>query len=150
MKQTLTRLAARASALTREEITKELEIINKQLPNEHWSAQFHDSSSEIRATYKLKTFAKTWEFLNMIALQAQRLRHHPTITNTYNKIDLVITTHDAGNHVTDLDVKLAQAVHTAYAKNFVEQTPIKNESKNHNDSRASKIIEELTRKNGKK
>lgn len=85
----------------------------------------------------------------MIALHAQKLRHHPTITTTYNKIDLIITTHDQGNQVTDLDIKLAQAIQNSYANNIVEKVDVSKSAPEASFNKASKIIDELTKKNRK-
>lgn len=119
------------------------------LPKQHWSANFTDSTSELRGNYRVKNFAKTWEFLNMIAFHAQNLRHHPTITTTYNKVDLIITTHDQGNQVTFLDIKLAQAIQNSYMKNIVEKAEFNKVATDINANKASKIIDELTKKNKK-
>lgn len=148
MKPSFVRLA-NAAVLSRAEIAAELNIVNRVLPKEHWCANFTDSTSELRGNYRVKNFAKTWEFLNMIALHAQKLRHHPTITTTYNKIDLVITTHSQGNQVTELDIKLAQAIQNTYADNIVEKIDISKSSPDAGAKKASKIIDELTKKNKK-
>lgn len=145
MKPSFVRLV-NATVLSRAEIAAEVKIINQLLPKQHWSVKITDSSSELRGNYRVKNFAKTWEFLNMIALHALKLRHHPTITTTYNEIDLIITTHDQGNQVTGLDIKLAQAIQNSFANNIVEKVDITKVVPDMRASKASKIIDELTRK----
>jgi 4a-hydroxytetrahydrobiopterin dehydratase len=48
--------------------------------------------------------------MNRVALVCETADHHPTWTNTYNRVDITLTTHDANNTVTTKDVALAQAV----------------------------------------
>lgn len=55
-------------------------------------------------------FNEAWGFLNRVALIAEQHGHHPTIENTYNKVKLTVTTHDAGNTLTDKDHAFAKAV----------------------------------------
>lgn len=57
-----------------------------------------------------KNYGTTWNFLNECQRFSHALRHHPTITTTYNNVNLRITTHDAGNRVTDKDFELARQV----------------------------------------
>ncbi|MBZ0119655.1 MAG: 4a-hydroxytetrahydrobiopterin dehydratase, partial [Sandaracinaceae bacterium] len=49
-------------------------------------------------------------FLVRIAFDAEQLGHHPEIHNVYSRVWLTLRTHDAGNRVTALDVKLARAI----------------------------------------
>ena len=45
-----------------------------------------------------------------MALVAEKMNHHPHITNVYNQVSLTLNTHDAGNTVTDKDRKLASEI----------------------------------------
>lgn len=51
-------------------------------------------------------FNAAFGFMTRVALKADQMDHHPEWTNVYNRVDVVLTTHDA-NGVTDKDVKLA-------------------------------------------
>lgn len=55
-------------------------------------------------------FNEAWGFLNRVALIAEQQGHHPTIENTFNKVKLTVTTHDAGNSLTNKDRAFADAV----------------------------------------
>ena len=61
----------------------------------------------IAKSFKFKTFSEAFGFMTRAALAAEKMGHHPEWTNVYNKVDVVLTTHDAGG-LTELDVKLAQ------------------------------------------
>lgn len=94
-----------------------LKINNFGLP--HWSLSVLDTvppSHVLEVHYKLKNFKKTWEFLNLIAKQADLKKHHPKITTVYNKIDIELTTHDVGNNITEADIGLAEAIHQEFHK----------------------------------
>ncbi|WLF77463.1 hypothetical protein PVL30_001181 [Lodderomyces elongisporus] len=73
-------------------------------------------SQVLRSHYQFRNFKSTWEFLNKVASIAHLNRHHPTITTTYNKVDLELTTHDAGNSITEKDIDVAEAISTEYIK----------------------------------
>lgn len=57
-----------------------------------------------------ENFAQAIGFIAKVAVIAEQQNHHPTITNTYNKVELWLSTHDAGNTVTDKDHQLATAI----------------------------------------
>jgi ribonuclease HI len=57
-----------------------------------------------------KDFNEALEFINKVGNLAEDASHHPTIKNTYNTVELWLTTHDKGNVVTDKDEALAKAI----------------------------------------
>ena len=54
-------------------------------------------------------FAAAWAFMSRVALLAERMDHHPEWSNTYNRVGIVLTTHDAGG-VSERDVAMAKAI----------------------------------------
>ena len=52
-------------------------------------------------------FSKAFSFMTRVAMAAEKMDHHPTWKNTYNKVEIWLCTHDAGNIVTEKDRKLA-------------------------------------------
>lgn len=48
--------------------------------------------------------------MTRVALVAEKMNHHPFWTNVYNTVTIELSTHDAGNVVTDKDRKLADAI----------------------------------------
>lgn len=73
-----------------------------------------DDGDAIRKTYKFKTFRKAFAFMTEIAMVAEKMNHHPEWCNVYNRVDVALTTHDAGG-ITELDFKLAGAMDKAAA-----------------------------------
>lgn len=70
---------------------------------------------EIRdnALYKRFTFnnfPEALSFMIKVGIEAEKQSHHPTFTNTYNRVEVLLTTHDAGNQITNNDIKLARTI----------------------------------------
>lgn len=66
----------------------------------------------IRRQYRFKDFAQAFAFMTRAAAAAEAQNHHPEWTNVYNRVDVVLTTHDAGG-VTEADVALGRAMDAA-------------------------------------
>ncbi|KQZ49339.1 pterin-4-alpha-carbinolamine dehydratase [Rhizobium sp. Root149] len=66
----------------------------------------------ISKTFKFRNFVEAFGFMAQSALVAEKLDHHPEWFNVYSRVDVTLTTHDAQG-VTELDVKLAQAMEQA-------------------------------------
>lgn len=64
----------------------------------------------LKKTFQCANFRAAISFIVRLAFYAEELNHHPDLHNVYDTIDVALTTHDAGNKVTELDVKLAQAI----------------------------------------
>lgn len=60
----------------------------------------------IEKSYKFKDFNEAFGFMTRVALAAEKADHHPEWANVYNRVDVVLTTHDVGG-VSEKDVALA-------------------------------------------
>jgi len=68
----------------------------------------HDPERDaIFREYRFSNFVAAWGFMSQAALRAEKMNHHPEWFNVYNRVEVTLTTHDAGG-LSDLDVKLAQ------------------------------------------
>ena len=74
----------------------------KRLPG--WAAV--EGRDAITRTFKFADFNAAFGFMTRVALMADKLDHHPEWSNVYNRVEVLLATHDADG-VTDLDVKLA-------------------------------------------
>ena len=63
----------------------------------------------IRRQVVFGDFSRAFGFMTRVAMQAEKLDHHPEWSNVYSKVDIVLTTHDAGG-VTELDVEMAKFI----------------------------------------
>ena len=61
----------------------------------------------IRKIWKFKGFSEAWGFMSRVALAAEKLNHHPEWSNTYNVVDVTLSTHDCDG-LSGLDVELAR------------------------------------------
>lgn len=65
----------------------------------------------ITRSFKFKNFSESWGFMTRIALLAEKMDHHPEWFNVYNKVDITLTTHDAGG-VSEKDIKMAEKINS--------------------------------------
>lgn len=97
----------RPKAYTQEEIKTEFQNLKD------WSLNAASISKEI----KFKDFVQAFGFMTQIALEAEKLDHHPDWKNVYNKVSITLSTHDAGG-LTELDFKLAKKIDKILANGF--------------------------------
>jgi 4a-hydroxytetrahydrobiopterin dehydratase len=69
--------------------------------------QKSEAKSAIFRSFKFKTFNEAFAFMTRVALKAEKMDHHPEWFNVYNRVDVTLTTHDAGG-VTQKDISLAR------------------------------------------
>lgn len=69
-----------------------------------------ESDHKLKKSFKFADFSEAFAFMTRVAFLAESMNHHPTWTNTWNRVDIELSTHDAGNKVTDKDRKLAEAI----------------------------------------
>jgi 4a-hydroxytetrahydrobiopterin dehydratase len=67
------------------------------------------SRDAITKTFTFKDFSEAFAFMARVALKAEQMDHHPEWSNVYNRVEVVLTTHDAGG-LTDKDLTLARAM----------------------------------------
>jgi len=69
----------------------------------------------ITKVFQFKDFAQAFGFMSEIAIVAESMNHHPSWYNVYNRVDVTLTTHDAGG-VTEKDVTLAKRMQQAFGR----------------------------------
>lgn len=73
-----------------------------------------EKNNKLHRTFEFKDFAQAFSFMTRVAFIAEKMNHHPTWTNTWNKVDIALSTHDAGGIVTEKDQRLADAIDLIY------------------------------------
>lgn len=63
----------------------------------------------IRRGFRFRDFSEAWAFMSRVALLAEKHDHHPEWSNVWNRVEIVLTTHDAGG-LSARDVALARAI----------------------------------------
>lgn len=87
---------SRPTALTPEEVESRLKT------RSDWSFD----QSKLHRLFKFENFVEAFGFMSQIAILAEKMDHHPEWSNVYNRVEVYLTTHDAGG-LTELDFELA-------------------------------------------
>jgi 4a-hydroxytetrahydrobiopterin dehydratase len=90
----------------KEKMMNKIDMKNFTAP-EGWKVA--SDQKAISKSFKFKDFNEAWAFMNRVAQKAEAMNHHPEWSNVYNKVDITLTTHDAGG-LSDLDTTLAEAI----------------------------------------
>jgi len=69
-----------------------------------------EQDGALHRTFQFPDFSAAFAFMTRVALLAEKMAHHPTWTNVYNKVEISLSTHDAGDTVTAKDHRLAAAI----------------------------------------
>jgi 4a-hydroxytetrahydrobiopterin dehydratase len=69
-----------------------------------------DGKSALSCTFEFFDFQEAWSFMSEVAELAEEHQHHPNWTNVYNRVTILLSTHEAGNIITEKDRKLAEAI----------------------------------------
>ena len=69
-----------------------------------------EEKNTLHRKFEFKTFSEAFAFMTRVALEAEKMDHHPKWTNEYNKLEIWLSSHDAGDIVTDKDRKLAKKI----------------------------------------
>jgi 4a-hydroxytetrahydrobiopterin dehydratase len=69
-----------------------------------------ETNNQLYRRFEFKNFSEAFAFMTRVALAAEKMDHHPLWTNVYNKVEVWLSTHDAGDVVTDKDRALAKKI----------------------------------------
>lgn len=75
---------------------------------------WEEINNKLHKTFEFNNFIEAFSFMTSVAIVAEKMNHHPEWSNVYNKVNIILTTHDAGNTITDKDKKLAQSIDSLY------------------------------------
>jgi 4a-hydroxytetrahydrobiopterin dehydratase len=71
---------------------------------------WEEKNNTLYRKFQFKDFSSAFAFMTRVALAAEKMDHHPLWTNVYNKVEIWLSTHDAGDVVTDKDRALAKKI----------------------------------------
>jgi 4a-hydroxytetrahydrobiopterin dehydratase len=77
-----------------------------------WKAE----NDQLTCSFEFKDFAEAFAFMKEVATVAEKMNHHPTWTNVYNKVDITLFTHDANDSVTEKDLELSREIDKIFKK----------------------------------
>lgn len=69
-----------------------------------------EEDNKLYRKFEFANFSEAFAFMTRVALEAEKINHHPLWTNVYNTVEIWLSTHDAGNTVTEKDKKLSKAI----------------------------------------
>ncbi len=78
-----------------------------------------EENNTLSCSFEFSNFVEAFAFMTKVAFIAEKMNHHPDWSNVYNKVSIRLSTHDAGNKVTDKDRKLAAAIDKIYSPNSI-------------------------------
>ena len=76
---------------------------------------WEEKNNKLQRTFTFADFVQAFSFMTRIAFIAEKMNHHPEWSNVWNKVSISLSTHDAGDIVTDKDRKLADAIDKVYS-----------------------------------
>ena len=69
-----------------------------------------EADNQLHRQFTFSNFSEAFAFMTRVAMEAECMNHHPLWTNVYNKVDIWLSTHDAGDIVTEKDHALAKRI----------------------------------------
>lgn len=71
---------------------------------------WQEIDNKLYRKFEFRNFGEAFAFMTRVALEAEKMDHHPLWTNVYNKVEIWLSTHDEGDIVTGKDRTLAQKI----------------------------------------
>jgi 4a-hydroxytetrahydrobiopterin dehydratase len=71
---------------------------------------WEEKNNTLYRKFEFRNFPEAFAFMTRVALEAEKMDHHPDWSNAYNKVEISLSTHSAGNVVTEKDRKLAKKI----------------------------------------
>jgi len=69
-----------------------------------------EEHNKLYRKFQFEDFSEAFAFMTRVAIEAEKMNHHPLWTNVWNTVEIWLSTHDAGDIVTDKDRKLSQKI----------------------------------------
>lgn len=71
---------------------------------------WQETNNSLYRKFEFKDFSEAFAFMTRVAMIAEKMNHHPRWTNVWNTVEVWLSTHDAGDIITDKDRKLAEKI----------------------------------------
>lgn len=75
---------------------------------------WEEKDNTLYRKFQFSNFSEAFAFMTRVAIEAEKMDHHPLWTNVWNTVEIWLSTHDAGNIVTEKDIKLARKIDTLF------------------------------------
>lgn len=71
---------------------------------------WRESNNKLYQKFQFKDFSEAFAFMTRVAIEAEKMNHHPEWKNTWNTVEIWLSTHDAGDIVTEKDEALSKKI----------------------------------------
>ena len=71
---------------------------------------WQEKENKLYNKFQFKDFSEAFAFMTRVAMEAEKMNHHPEWKNEYNTVEFWLSTHDAGDVITEKDRKLASRI----------------------------------------
>ncbi|MFY7840146.1 MAG: 4a-hydroxytetrahydrobiopterin dehydratase [Lacibacter sp.] len=71
---------------------------------------WQETDNKLYRKFEFANFSEAFAFMTRVAIEAEKMNHHPLWINVWNKVEIWLSTHDAGDVVTEKDKKLAERI----------------------------------------
>lgn len=71
---------------------------------------WQEIDNQLHKKFRFKNFSQAFAFMTQVAIEAEKMNHHPKWINVWNTVDIWLSTHDEGDVVTDKDKELAKRI----------------------------------------
>lgn len=71
---------------------------------------WEEKNNQLYKKFQFRDFSEAFAFMTRVAIEAEKINHHPLWSNVYNTVEVWLSTHDAGNIVTEKDRDLAKRI----------------------------------------
>ena len=71
---------------------------------------WQETENKLYKKFQFKNFSEAFAFMTRVAIEAEKMDHHPLCTNVYNSVEIWLSTHDAGDVVTEKDKTLSKKI----------------------------------------
>lgn len=71
---------------------------------------WQETNNTLYKKFQFKNFSEAFAFMTRVAIEAEKMEHHPTWKNVYNTVEVWLNTHDAGDIVTEKDHDLSKKI----------------------------------------
>ena len=75
-----------------------------------------EENNQLKRSFEFKDFVEAFTFMTKVAFAAEKIGHHPNWSNVYNKVDILLFTHEAKNIITEKDLKLSKKIDMIFKK----------------------------------
>ncbi len=80
------------------------------MKNDDLGGKWVEQNNSLYKKIEFKNFSEAFAFMTRVAIEAEKMNHHPLWTNVYNKVEIWLNTHDAGDVVTEKDHQLSKKI----------------------------------------